>query len=76
MDLASVLYMILETKDAGGNSIIAERLLLPFAKDGAQVTEIVAAIELFSAEGTFERRTVFKLFEAYSRVVLRGRLIG
>jgi hypothetical protein len=47
-------YTILDITDRGGRLVHAERLLLPFARDGETVDRILAAFEFFCADGAFD----------------------
>jgi hypothetical protein len=72
--LQSAVYMIIESADDDGNPIECERLLLPFASDGPQTSHILAALDVSSLTGTFDRKSVVSRFEKQARVILQGRI--
>ena len=47
-------YTIYDVTDGAGRLVHFERLLLPFARDGATVDRIVAAVELVCPDGDFD----------------------
>jgi hypothetical protein len=61
-------YTILDVSDRNGRLVHAERLLLPFARDGERVDRLLAAFEFFCADGAFEARA---LMQATEEPVLR-----
>lgn len=46
--------------DRGGRRVYYERLLLPFARDGAGVDRILAAFEFVCPDGAFDSRGLMK----------------
>ena len=62
-------YTILKTYDGEGFALNLERLLLPFGKDD-RVQVIVASLQLISLQGTVERRSAVRSFEAQCEIVL------
>lgn len=67
------IYTILRTRDAAGNAIDLERLLLPFGKSGS-VRHILASLQLISLKGDVERRNIARNFEAQAECVLSIRI--
>jgi hypothetical protein len=67
------IYTVLRTYDGAGFPVELERLLLPFGKNG-RIKIIVASLQLSSPEGTVERRTIARDFEAQSEAVMSIRL--
>ena len=67
-------FTIITTIAANGLQIDCERLLLPFGGDGSTVQHIVAALQLISYQGTVERQSVSREFEATSYVSFVGRI--
>jgi hypothetical protein len=53
-------YTLLDLRDRNHRIVHYERLLLPFASDGAQVDGLLVSIEISSPEGPFENRDVMK----------------
>jgi hypothetical protein len=51
-------YTIYDVNDGSGRLVHFERLLLPFARDGATVDRIVAAVELVCADGDFTAKAL------------------
>ena len=47
-------YTILDVTDRQGRLVHAERLLLPFGRDGQTVDRVLAAFEFFCADGAFD----------------------
>lgn len=47
-------YTILDVTDSRGRLVHAERLILPFARDGETVDRVLAAFEFFCADGAFD----------------------
>jgi hypothetical protein len=48
------IYTILQVSDRQGRNVSAERLLLPFGRDGATADRILAAFEFICDEGAFD----------------------
>jgi len=67
------IYTVLRTYDGAGFPVELERLLLPFGKSG-RVKIIVASLQLTSPEGTVERRTIARDFEAHTEAVVSIRI--
>jgi hypothetical protein len=57
-------YTILDVTDRQGRLVHAERLLLPFARDGETVDRILAAFELICEEGAFDGNAIMTSGEA------------
>lgn len=57
-------YTILDVTDRQGRLVHAERLLLPFARDGETVDRVLAAFEFFCADGAFDGDKLMQLAEA------------
>ena len=51
-------YTILDVVDRQGRLVHAERLLLPFARDGESVDRILAAFEFICEEGAFDGHAI------------------
>jgi len=51
-------YTILEVTDRTGRRVHAERLLLPFARDGETVDRILAAFEFICDDGAFDSHAI------------------
>jgi hypothetical protein len=66
-------YTVLRTWVGPQSPVELERLLLPFGKNG-RVKIIVASLQLRSLEGTVERGTIAKNFEAKSETVAAVRI--
>ena len=56
-------YTILEVTDGAGRLVHAERLLLPFARDGETVDRVLAAFEFFCADGAFDSDAIMRSSE-------------
>jgi hypothetical protein len=67
------IYTILKTSDSKGFAVNLERLLLPFGNDG-RVQVILASLQLISLQGTVNRTSVVKDFEARCESVLSIRI--
>ena len=67
------IYMILRTRDAKGQAIDLERLLLPFGRDG-QVEQVVASLQLISLTGRVDRNAIVQEFETQSKCILSVRI--
>jgi hypothetical protein len=72
---ANIIYMTIATSDAAGHRIECERLLLPFGKGGRTVTHVLASLQLVSVDGTFQRNSVMRQFEAKTEMTFCGRII-
>jgi hypothetical protein len=46
-------YNLVDTRDHDGRLVHMERLLLPFARNGAAVDRVLASIETLSLDGKF-----------------------
>jgi len=57
-------YSVISTEDSAGQRIDCERLLLPFGRDPEIVDLVLAAIQLVSNHGSFDRRSVMARFVA------------
>jgi hypothetical protein len=53
-------YTIANIDDIYGRIVAYERLLLPFSKDGAEVTDVIASLKTISEEGGFEIRNLMR----------------
>ena len=53
-------YTILEVNDSQGRLVHAERLLLPFARDGETVDRILAAFEFICGDGAFDSDAIMQ----------------
>ena len=53
-------YTIFEVTDSGGRVVHAERLLLPFARDGENVDRILAAFEFICDDGAFDSEAIMR----------------
>jgi hypothetical protein len=53
-------YTIANIDDVYGRIVAYERLLLPFSKDGAEVTDVIASLKTISEEGGFEIRNLMR----------------
>ena len=51
-------YNAVDTRDRDGRMVHLERLLLPFASDGATADRILASIETISLDGKFEQENL------------------
>ncbi|MGN6570329.1 MAG: hypothetical protein ACTHLO_02820, partial [Pseudolabrys sp.] len=51
-------YTILDVTDRQGRLVHAERLLLPFARDGETVDRVLAAFEFICEEGAFDDHAI------------------
>ena len=60
------LFSIISTDDNAGKRVDCERLLLPFGVDKVEL--ILASLQLVSALGSFDRKTVITSFLAKSRI--------
>jgi hypothetical protein len=56
-------YTIVDVTDRQGRLVHAERLLLPFARDGETVDRVLAAFEFFCADGAFDAELLMQLSE-------------
>jgi len=72
----SLVYMIVTSADDEGQQIDCERLLIPFGNGDGPVTHIMAAVEVISMTGSFQRASVFSQFNAYAEVTLCGTIQG
>jgi hypothetical protein len=54
-------YTILDVNDRQGRLVHAERLLLPFGRDGETVDRVLAAFEFFCADGAFDGHALMNL---------------
>lgn len=53
-------YMIHDVRDRRGRVVHYERLLLPFSKDGRNVSRILASFEFICPDGSFVREELMK----------------
>lgn len=53
-------YTILDVTDSQGRLVHAERLILPFARDGETVDRVLAAFEFFCADGAFDANAIMQ----------------
>lgn len=67
------IYEIISTVDVRAHQVDCERLLLPFGV-GDAVEHIVASLQLISFQGTVERPTIARDFEACPQVTFSGRI--
>ena len=54
VDAGLPVYTILDVTDRQGRLVHAERLLLPFGRDGQTVDRVLAAFEFFCADGALD----------------------
>lgn len=57
-------YTILDVTDRQGRLVHAERLLLPFGRDGETVDRVLAAFEFFCADGAFDGHALMQRTDA------------
>lgn len=55
------IYTILDVTDRQGRLVHAERLILPFSRDGKTVDRLLAAFEFFCADGAFDSHALMQL---------------
>jgi hypothetical protein len=55
------IYTILQVSDREGRKVNAERLLLPFGRDGETADRILAAFEFICDEGAFDNDALLQL---------------
>jgi hypothetical protein len=71
VDSRCAVYSIITTVDATAHVVECERLLLPFGRDGV-VECFIAALQLISYQGTFDRATVANEFGAHPDLSFTG----
>jgi hypothetical protein len=71
VDSRCAVYSIITTVDAAAHVVECERLLLPFGRDGV-VECFIAALQLISYQGTFDRATVANEFGAHPALGFAG----
>jgi hypothetical protein len=71
VDSRCAVYSIITTIDATAHVVECERLLLPFGRDG-MVECFIAALQLISYQGTFDRATVVNEFGAHPDLTFTG----
>jgi len=65
-------YTIAHIDDAYGRLVAYERLLLPFAESGGEVTHIIASLKTISEDGGFEIRNLLRSNDALPTPKLRS----
>ncbi len=70
------IYTVLSTKDAAGHRVDCERLLLPFGRDGEEVQQIVASLQLISLRGSFKRNSVIDSYRIDFGLSVAGRIFA
>ncbi len=69
-----LIYTIVSTFDANDRRVECERLLLPFGRDDSKVEQILASLQLVSAQGGVLRRNILNHFQMQADLIFSGKI--